>query len=91
MAEKDTTTARASSTTSGGGSGWLAFIVGGLVVAIGVLAWVLFGGSGSEPSGGEINISVEGTEGGAEGAGAAVEGGAAADADSDAGGADSGN
>ncbi|QFT80499.1 hypothetical protein FIU89_07740 [Roseovarius sp. THAF27] len=44
----------------------MAFIVGGLVVAVGVIAWVMFGDSGgggddliggSEPS--DVNVSVE--------------------------------
>ena len=82
--------------TSGGGSGWLAFVVGGLVVAVGVLAWIYMGGSADAPSGGDVNVTVEETDGGTHGAGgsgadATAGSDAGADAGSDDGGAHTGN
>ncbi|ETX29563.1 hypothetical protein [Roseivivax isoporae] len=80
-----------------GGSGPLAFIVGGLVVAVGILAFVFWGGGAPDGAtgsagGGDVSISVEGGEGGeaaAEGsAGTGAEAGAAAGDDGAAAGAE---
>ncbi|MDW4497043.1 hypothetical protein R5H30_03545 [Sulfitobacter sp. D35] len=50
-------------TTSSGSSSMLAFVVGILVVVVGVLAWVVFGNGDLAQGGGEdINISIEGTD-----------------------------
>lgn len=45
--------------SSGGNSG-LAFIVGALVVAVGVLAYVMFGGGVATDGGENFTISIEG-------------------------------
>nr|MDA3888083.1 hypothetical protein [Allgaiera sp.] len=71
-------------TRSGGGTG-IAFIVGGLVVAVGIIAWLLFGGSMDGPrahdGGGKTSISTKVEVGGAGGgAGAANSGGSTAKA-----------
>ena len=54
-----------------GGNATLAFIVGGLVIAVGIIAWVMFGDSGggnvvggSESS--DVNVSVETSDGAAD-------------------------
>ena len=66
--------------TSGGGSG-LAFILGGVVVALAVLAWLFMGGETSD----DVTVTVEGAgeaveavEGAAEGVAGAAEGAAEA-------------
>ncbi|SFE80826.1 hypothetical protein [Roseivivax sediminis] len=68
-----------------GGMGALSFIVGGLVVAVGILAFVFWGGgapdTGGNASGDDVSISVEGGEGG-EGGTAAAEGEAGSGGDS---------
>ena len=48
-----------------GGSSGLAFIVGGLVVAVGVIAYVTFGGG--LPGGGDTNVTIEAAPGGDSG------------------------
>ncbi len=65
MADTRTTTTPTYTTvsTEKSGSGALWFIVGGVVVAIAVIAWLLAGGSVSTPSAsapaGDVSISVE--------------------------------
>ncbi|MGO4915351.1 hypothetical protein [Pseudogemmobacter sp. W21_MBD1_M6] len=67
-----------------GGNGTLIFIVGGLVVAVGVLFYVLSGGDvpGVATGTGTTNITVEAPQGGSATAGATAEG---ADAGADTG------
>lgn len=43
---------------SGGGNSGLAFIVGALVVAVGVMAYVMYSGGGSDDA--DISISLDG-------------------------------
>lgn len=56
----------ANTTQSSGGSSALAFILGGVVVALGVIAWIVFGGADEPdvrielPGGGAIEGEVEG-------------------------------
>ncbi len=76
----------------GGGSG-LAFIVGGLVVAVGILAFLFWGGDAPDGAGsaggGDVSISVEGGEGGeaaAEGSASDGTGGESAGASAESGG-----
>lgn len=54
-----------------GGNTGLAFILGGVVVVVGILAWVFLGGDAPDGDGGaDINIELEAPEGGgAEGGG----------------------
>lgn len=54
MSDKDTHT-HIERTEKTGGSTGLAFIVGGLVVAVGVIAWVIYGGAEDD-----VDISIEG-------------------------------
>ncbi|ETW14397.1 hypothetical protein ATO8_00770 [Roseivivax marinus] len=73
-----------------GGSGAMAFIVGGLVVAVGILFFVFWGGGREGDTaangGGDVNVSVEETGDAAEGAAESAAGAAesAADAAGDA-------
>lgn len=76
------------------GSGALTFVVGGLVVLVGVLAYIIFGAgfdvSSSDPaspSSIEINTNAD-SAAGAEAAEETTDGAAAAGADADAGGSD---
>ncbi|WP_306116687.1 MULTISPECIES: hypothetical protein [unclassified Roseovarius] len=48
-----------SQTTSGSSSNMLAFIVGALVVAVGVLGWIVYGGGDLDGSD-DVTISIEG-------------------------------
>lgn len=52
MAEQPTATASTTtvSETSGGGSAWLAFLVGGLLVAVAIIAWYMMSGGQTQPS-----------------------------------------
>jgi hypothetical protein len=45
--------------TSGGGNAWLAFLVGGLIVVVAVIAWFMFTGSQKPelPKTVDVNIS----------------------------------
>ncbi|QIE44964.1 hypothetical protein G5B38_05165 [Pseudohalocynthiibacter aestuariivivens] len=52
-----------SETTRNSGNGFLAFVVGGLVVAVGVMAWLLYGGGEAND---DVNISIEGAAPAAE-------------------------
>lgn len=48
-------------TTRSGGSGGVAFVVGALVVVVGVLAYVMFGGDVDTSSGAnDVNVTIEG-------------------------------
>lgn len=59
MPENNTHTHIEREKTSGSGAG-IAFIVGGLVVAVAVIAWAIYGfGPEGEAGGGDVNISVE--------------------------------
>ena len=54
-----------------GGNATLAFIVGGLVIAVGIIAWVIFGGDGNPDTAGgaessDVNVSVESSDGAAD-------------------------
>ncbi|KIN64111.1 hypothetical protein Z946_2998 [Sulfitobacter noctilucicola] len=78
VSERNTTT----TTTTSGGSG-MGFIVGALVVIVGILAYVVFGdGFGGASGANDVNITVEGAgdaaQGAAEAVDEAVSGGAAA-------------
>ena len=71
-------------TTRSSGNGSLAFIVGGLVVAVGVIAWLIFGDgfgtteTGAAPTNVEINATSDSSAG-------AADSGAVADTADDAG------
>lgn len=76
------------------GNSTLAFVVGGLVALVGVLAYIIFGagfdisGTGSAPSSVEINATVDGASGSEAASGAdapAADSGAAGDAGADTG------
>lgn len=58
----------------GGGTG-IALLVGGLVVAVGVLFWAIYGGLDGSPAtgGGDVDVNVEGSEGATDDAANAVE------------------
>ncbi|MFN3208362.1 MAG: hypothetical protein ACE369_05065 [Roseovarius sp.] len=56
----------------GGSSAPMAFIVGGLVIAVAIIAWIIFGAAdGADTAGGEgasdVNVSVETSDDAAEG------------------------
>lgn len=70
MADQGTTHSTATSTTSGGSTG-LAFVVGALVVVVGVLAWFII--SGADAGRDDVNINIEGAGSAVEGAAQAVE------------------
>ncbi|QTC92692.1 hypothetical protein [Brevundimonas goettingensis] len=46
------------SRSSGGGNAGLAFIVGGLLVVVAVIAWFVFAGGGLNPAKKEIDVDV---------------------------------
>ncbi len=55
----------AHSERTGGSNAVMAFIVGGLVVAVAVIAWLMFGGDPAGPAGdGGTSITIESTTGG---------------------------
>lgn len=43
---------------SGGGSAGLAFIVGGVVVVLAIVAWFVFAGDGLTPENKDVNVDV---------------------------------
>lgn len=47
-----------SNNSGGGGNAGLAFIVGGIVVVLAVVAWFVFARSGAAPEGRDINVDV---------------------------------
>lgn len=61
-------------TNNSGGNGSLAFIVGGLVVAVAVIAWLVFGGSNDTATtdAGDVTVTVEGAQSDAQEAADAV-------------------
>ena len=61
-------------TNSSSSNSGLAFIVGGLVVAVAVLGWALFSGAELGGSSDDVTISIEGAGEAMEDAGQAVEG-----------------
>jgi len=73
MPEENTHTHIEREKTSGSGAG-LAFIVGGLVVAVAVIAWAVFSSGPADRSGSaDINVSVEDGSGALDSAAGAVE------------------
>ncbi|APX88342.1 hypothetical protein BV394_00190 [Brevirhabdus pacifica] len=68
----------------------LALIIGGLVVAVALIAWFLMGGDGADlgtattTGAGETNIQIEAPEGGSATSGATAEGSASAPAETTA-------
>lgn len=64
----------------GGGGTGIALLVGGLVVAVGVLAWIIYGGfdAGTATGGSDVNVNVESSEGAVDDAAGAVESAAGA-------------
>ena len=82
MADKSTSHVTRADSGSGGNTG-IAFVVGILVVVVGVLAYVVFYGGGAEGAD-DVDITIEGGGSAVEGAAEAVEGAAnsvAAEAD----------
>ena len=64
-------------TTRSGGSSGVAFVVGALVVVVGILAYVMFGGDADTASGAnDINVTIEGAGDAANDAGQAIQGAA---------------
>lgn len=61
-------------TTTGGSGAGLGIIVGALVVVVGILAYMVFGGAA--PQNDDVTISIEGAGSAIEDAGQAVEGAA---------------
>ena len=58
VSERTTTT---TTTTDNGGSG-MGFIVGALVVIVAIIAYFLFVGADTDTAGGDINVTVEGSD-----------------------------
>lgn len=51
MSEQPTVASSTTTTTEkSGGNGWLAFLVGGLLVAVAVIAWFVMSGGQAEPT-----------------------------------------
>ena len=77
VSERHTTTT--TTTNSGGGAG-LGFIVGALVIVVGVLAYIMLGGDGPSGTTGtnDVNVTIEGAGDAVQGAGEAVQGAAEA-------------
>ena len=48
----------AENTNSGGGNAGLAFIVGGVVVVLAIVAWFVFAGGGLSPEAKDVNVDV---------------------------------
>lgn len=73
-----TNTVHETHTTERRSGGSMAFIVGGLVVAVAVIAWLLFAGTDVDGTGDDVNVTIDGSaaesvEGAAEQAGNAME------------------
>ncbi|MEM8577457.1 MAG: hypothetical protein AAGF60_06365 [Pseudomonadota bacterium] len=70
----------ANNTQSSGGNGAMAFILGGVVVALGVLGYIVFAGGDLLPASGgdDVTITIDGGAGAAEEAAGALEGAATA-------------
>lgn len=49
----------AENTNSGGGNAGLAFIVGGLLVVVAIIAYFVFAGGGMAPETKEVNVDVD--------------------------------
>jgi hypothetical protein len=49
----------AENTNSGGGNAGLAFIVGGVVVVLAIIAYFVFAGGGMTPETKEVNVDVD--------------------------------
>ena len=49
----------AENSNSGGGNAGLAFIVGGVVVVLAIIAWFVFAGGGMAPETKDVNIDVD--------------------------------
>ena len=49
----------AENSNSGGGNAGLAFIVGGVVVVLAIIAWFVFAGGGMTPETKDVNIDVD--------------------------------
>jgi hypothetical protein len=49
----------AENTKSGGGNAGLAFIVGGLLVVVAIIAYFVFAGGGMTPETKEVNVDVD--------------------------------
>jgi hypothetical protein len=49
----------AENTNSGGGNAGLAFIVGGLLVVVAIIAYFVFAGGGMTPETKEVNVDVD--------------------------------
>ncbi|KPF79271.1 hypothetical protein IP78_09485 [Brevundimonas sp. AAP58] len=49
----------AENTNSGGGNAGLAFIVGGLLVVVAIIAWFVFAGGGMTPETKEVSVDVD--------------------------------
>jgi len=49
----------AENTNSSGGNAGLAFIVGGLLVVVAIIAYFVFGGGGMTPETKEVNVDVD--------------------------------
>lgn len=74
VSERNTTT----TTTTSGGAG-MGFIVGALVIVVGVLAYLVIGSEfGGASDSGDVTISIEGAGDAVKGAAEAVEGAATA-------------
>lgn len=76
MSDKPNTHTSSSTHTGGSGGNGIAFIVGGLVVAVAVIGFFLFSGVSVDDGSSDVNISVEGAGSAVEGAADAVEGAA---------------
>lgn len=48
----------AENSNSGGGNAGLAFIVGGVVVVLAIIAWFVFAGGGMTPQTDDVNVDV---------------------------------
>ncbi|KZY30931.1 hypothetical protein A3731_24340 [Roseovarius sp. HI0049] len=51
----------------------IALLVGGLIVAVGVLFWAVYGGFETSTTGGDVDVNVEGSEGAVDNAAGDVE------------------
>ena len=42
-----------------GGNAWLAFIVGGLIVVVAIIAWVMYSGGAVVPDGNDVDVDID--------------------------------